>query len=299
MRRHLPRECVQSSDLFRSRFCYVESTDAVLAKYEGTLYNLYENYSAVHHVANDKTSHRRLLSCGEWVALCDHLGLLRSGNLTLIEAKLIFTWSRIRSASSYSEHSQLRLRNFQFEDFLEAVVRLAVMIALPTDGEIEAVGAADAGEYLMTLRASEAEMHEFIQRRKRPWYNEPAQNAGRCVAHLLSLVVRLIETNTRGTKDEAVSKDEARTFAALGAGASRSEGLVLQLSSGRHELGAFRTAMSQVEEQLLHTLSQVPIFGRLTEQQLVAVRDSSTRAGSNACHACRPARAYTQGAALG
>ena len=37
MRRYLPRECTQSSDVFRSRFCYCELTDAALRKHEATL----------------------------------------------------------------------------------------------------------------------------------------------------------------------------------------------------------------------------------------------------------------------
>ena len=42
--------------------------------------------------------------------------------VSVLEAKLIFSWSRIRSVSDYSDHSQRRLRNLVFEDFLEAIV---------------------------------------------------------------------------------------------------------------------------------------------------------------------------------
>ena len=75
--------------------------------------NLYERYADINQSKADKTSHRKLLSCGEWMALVEHLGFVRSGNLSSFEAKLIFSWSRIRSVTSYSQYSQTRLRNLQ------------------------------------------------------------------------------------------------------------------------------------------------------------------------------------------
>ena len=38
-----------------------------------------------------------------------------TGNLTIFEAKLIFSWSRIRAVSDYSARAQMRLRNLQVE----------------------------------------------------------------------------------------------------------------------------------------------------------------------------------------
>ena len=64
-------------------------------------------------------------------------------------------------------------------------VRLSLLIALPTDMEVSAIGAADAGEYLLELRSSPDELAEFVERRKRSWWQEPTQQAGRCVEHLI------------------------------------------------------------------------------------------------------------------
>ena len=58
----------------------------------------------------------------------------------------------------------------QFEDFMEAIVRLALMVALPTDAMIAAVGAEDAGQYIMELRSNPEDLREFIQDNKRQWY---------------------------------------------------------------------------------------------------------------------------------
>lgn len=39
----------------------------------------------------------------------------------------------------------MQLRHLRFEDFLEAIVRVALACSLPTDYELEEAGAADAG----------------------------------------------------------------------------------------------------------------------------------------------------------
>ena len=53
---------------------------------------------------------------------------------------------------------------------MEAIVRLALMVALPTDAMIAAVGAEDAGQYIMELRSNPEDLMEFIQDNKRQWY---------------------------------------------------------------------------------------------------------------------------------
>ena len=53
---------------------------------------------------------------------------------------------------------------------MEAIVRLALMVALPTDAMIAAVGAEDAGQYIMELRSNPEDLREFIQDNKRQWY---------------------------------------------------------------------------------------------------------------------------------
>jgi hypothetical protein len=278
---NLPREIEQSSNEFRSRWCYVEATDAVLRKHAVTLRNIYDTYSELHHdMQRRQLTHRRLLSCGEWLAFVGHMGFLRTGNLNILEAKLIFTWSRIRSVSDYSDHSQTRLRNLTFEDFLEAIVRLSLMVALPTDAEVAAVGAEDAGSYLLQLRSRKEELFEFIQTRKRPWHREPTQHASRCVDHLLSLVARIIKLNTSGTKGRAggpvITKEEAQAFASRSATKASSS---LHLSvEAQHDAGTFTTALGAVAARLLQALAQVPTFGGLSQEQLVLVRDSMSEA---------------------
>ena len=71
-------------------------------------------------------------STGEWLHFVKHMGLIDSRQLTLPQAKSIFLWSRVRCISSVGTDQEIRLRHLFFEDFLEALVRMATMMAFPT-----------------------------------------------------------------------------------------------------------------------------------------------------------------------
>ena len=63
---------------------------------------------------------------------------------------LIFLWSRIRSIAGVSDHDEVRLRHLYFEDFLEALVRLATVIPLPTDEMLVEAEMTHAGMFMYT-----------------------------------------------------------------------------------------------------------------------------------------------------
>ena len=50
--------------------------------------------------------------------------------------------------------SRRRMQNLQFEDFLEAIVRLCGMKAMPLDADIQQGGYADAGDLIVSLRSA-------------------------------------------------------------------------------------------------------------------------------------------------
>jgi len=78
---------------------------------------------------------------------------------------MIYKWSIIRAKPSHSVASERKMRQHQFTDFLEALVRVACVIALPTDAELEAAGVHDAGEYLHALQDAD-ELNDFVAKRK-------------------------------------------------------------------------------------------------------------------------------------
>ena len=64
------------------------------------------------------------LSCGEWMALLEHLGLLETGMLSEFDAKLVFCWSRMRVVDGHTDKDVQRMRHLFFEDFLEVRIGL-------------------------------------------------------------------------------------------------------------------------------------------------------------------------------
>merc|ERR1711965_576189 len=97
--------------------------------------------------------------------------------MSIFGAHMTFKWSIIRTASDYSAASISKVRNMMFEDFLEALVRVASVIALPTDVEVKQAGAEDAGEFLIELINGVLPHHlkAFVDARRVAWLHEPRQ----------------------------------------------------------------------------------------------------------------------------
>ena len=125
------------------------------------------------------------------MAMLSQLGLLGPFVSTRM-AKLAFLWSRIRVCDDYGDASTLRLRHLTFEGFMEAIIRLATMVPLPVDVDIEEMGCADGGEYLCTLQVAGAQaFNAFVAARRQHWAAKPRQAIWRCADHLISLMIRV------------------------------------------------------------------------------------------------------------
>jgi hypothetical protein len=109
--------------------------------------------------------------------------------------RLCFVFSRLRVIDEESERGKPKLSTLSFEDFLEALVRVATMKALPTYAELALLGARDAGTFLIGLRAKNPTGYAaFVKARERGWEDTLRQPIQRCLEHLLSLLLRTIET---------------------------------------------------------------------------------------------------------
>ena len=94
-----------------------------------------------------------------------------------------------------SNASRVKRTHLGFEDFLEALCRVAVLKALPTDEELHAAGddgaghPFNAGTYLLELAASRpAEYVQMLRERATEWGAPPAQPMERCVEHLVHIM---------------------------------------------------------------------------------------------------------------
>ena len=91
--------------------------------------------------------------------------------------------------------------------------------ALPLDDEIDRLGFSDAGALYVavhklgevTERLNQDALQEFkkaLQGRVVPWGGEPLQPLSRAVAHLLAIIIRVIDA--RGNRDDLrISEKEA------------------------------------------------------------------------------------------
>ena len=214
--RLLPPAALQNSNAFRKRFCYLEAPTLVLESHQQSLFALYDAYAQVSHGMQDRLKDDSLMSIGEWLTFVRHVGLVESGQLTELAAKQIFLWSRIRTAKDLSGVSEAKLRHITPTDFLEALVRLSLVVALPTDLELEEAKAADAGEFLLAMQThSPTEFQSFLSTH-RPRHQDhdgsdyaahALQPAERCLEHLIKLIVRTVQTNTshNASKDIALN----------------------------------------------------------------------------------------------
>ena len=99
----------------------------------------------------------------------------------------------------------------------EAICRVAVCKALPTDDEVEAAGFEDAGAFLLALRESPSDYKQWVD----DWneaHDSPivkaTQPAIRCLEHLILLIVRTVEANSKDKdKNKKLSKKEIKTWA--------------------------------------------------------------------------------------
>ena len=173
-----------------------------------------------------------------------------AGLLPLLLAKHIFLWSRIRcvrklaaaaaSASgagggataappkgSASEGShgkdvpsllERRQRHLQFPDFLEAFVRVATLVSLPTEDDLKEVGAPNAGIFLLAMQERAPKTFHKFAEDHRPLHEHPdLRNAAakqmqppeRCVEHLVNLCTTTVRLNCASERAAAVALAEA------------------------------------------------------------------------------------------
>ena len=95
---------------------------------------------------------------------------------------------------TYRPGARVRTTQLRFEDFLEALVRVCTMKALPTAADLEREGVADGGQFMLLLYTRPAQLHEFVRKRGPKWNGELEQPIWAALEQLLWLLVRTIES---------------------------------------------------------------------------------------------------------
>ena len=201
----------QTADDFRRQYCYVEAVHDVLFMHRRSLRALFEIYA---DFRNLKTSDQKIMCFDDWMLLLKHLHFFDEA-FQQREGTLAFVFSRMRVIDEESERGKKKMTALSFEDFLEALVRCATMKALPTKAELLVAGAHDAGLFLVELRANPQAYNTFVEARERAYEAPLRQPIERCVEHLISLVIRTVETSIKDKPEDydfRISKNEIIRF---------------------------------------------------------------------------------------
>ena len=206
--------CSDPND-FRQQKCYTEETTTALEKHAASLTHIFSALaSSGRSGPGEGAGARKLVGLSEWLAFMRGLHLIGE-DLTERDATLCFVFSRMIVIDGSTDKGHARESSLPFEGFLEALCRVAQMKAFPTDGEITSADQPDAGSYLTWLIETDVDAYEqLIDTRSTPWGGTPPQPHHRCVAHLLSVVLRTVEAGSRGSDDLSVTQREVSDWMA-------------------------------------------------------------------------------------
>lgn len=168
---NVPSVCLQDSNQFRAEYCYTEETDLVLRRYEKSLKAIYGAFAFGTGAIGDAILSTKLMDFGEYMDFIGRLDLI-DPFISQREVRLVFIWSRMVVVDEGTQKGRANSIQLHFEDFLEAIVRFAHMMALPTEEELTDAGLRHAGEYLSAL-ATTPESEELFKRSRTVEPGEP------------------------------------------------------------------------------------------------------------------------------
>lgn len=181
------------------------------------------------------------------------------------------------------------LSHLGWEDFLEGLIRVSLLMALPTESELHQVGAQDAGEFLLSLRASsEVEYIKFVEANRRSVLQEPRQSSPRCLEQMLLLILRTAEGREGSSAHSSfhgealIPPQQLRLFTSLKMHCSfLSKHLASKLEDGSGEGVDAKDLIAIIDSRrtfLLESLQRVEAFARLEESKLLLLCDCMSEA---------------------
>lgn len=208
---------------FLRTYCYRREVCAVLAHHEKTLRSIYTVYSELGSGAVDLEGSSGLMGVHEFHNFVHDIGIIREiGHRTIFA---IFGLSRMltfNEASSKDHNSTLT--QLTYEGFLEAVVRLALVKALPSDRDMRKHGFQFPGEFLGAMLDTGGKAYEkwvdSARSRMRKGQGDPIWRRVDMLCLLFVGVMQFgIEKSKkgallllRGSPDELLTKEEVVRF---------------------------------------------------------------------------------------
>ena len=195
---------------------YEKSCNDEILRHDESLRNIFEVLCA----STPKSKKLHMIDLDIWMDFLRRLDLIGT-DVTIRDAKLCFTWSRMMVIEGSTERGRQKEDGLPYEGFLEALCRLSVLKALPFDSEVESMGFSDAGALYVSLhhigdastpssldKDALQNYKKELNSRAVPWGAEPLQPLSRTVAHLIAIIIRVIDS--RGNRsDLKISLKEA------------------------------------------------------------------------------------------
>ena len=210
-------------DEFRRQYCYTRETSAMLSHHLPSLRSIFEIYAEKGTGGPEPDGATDMMSAAQWFALMRDLGLAKECGVRQLH--LIFAQSRMAVIDEARTRAhQGQLTQLPFEGFCEAMVRLAMLKALPSDKEMKKNGFCFPGEYVGAILTRGMQMYEawvkVSKRRNDIGRGDPI--FGR-VDMLLLLVVSVVQFGVeqqvggptlllRGHPDELLSLEEVNRY---------------------------------------------------------------------------------------
>jgi len=211
------------ADQFRRENCYRRETDAMLKHHEESLRNVFSIYAEKGAGGIEVDGSTDMLSCAQWMALMRDVGFPKECGVRNLY--LIFAQSRMTSIhEDSSKKSTQQLNQLTYEGFLEAMVRLSLLKALPSDKEMKKHNFQYPGEYIGAILNRGAVMLEaWVTASKRGQVLGRADPIFRRLDMLILLIVGVMQFGVelqpggpslllRGHPDEILSYEEVKRY---------------------------------------------------------------------------------------
>ena len=149
-------------DAVRRSFCYTPSMCMVLERYEPTLRRIFDA------VAQGKPT----MPLDSWLSF---LGVTQfiGKDVSAHDAARSFAWSRMVVVHGSSSKGAIKENQLPFEGFVEALIRVSILKALPTLEDIDEDGSVDVVEYMGRMTPGQMVHSEFLELRAAPWGEPP------------------------------------------------------------------------------------------------------------------------------
>ena len=200
----VPCEALQDGTRFRNEHCYNAETNKMLLRHEASLSAIFWSYAAVNDQASlDPMSAEDAIDFSEWITLLEDLDLIDEG-FTRREASLCFVWSRMRTVDDGTKRARRKLVQLWWWDFLEAMVRVSMMMSLPTDEELLEGDFLDAGHYVCQLKYDyPLKYAAFLKSHPSRGFERPTKPGAKAVGQLMSIICRTMALKVQGISPDS------------------------------------------------------------------------------------------------